>query len=161
MWRMLQPSLVDLSYLFIFVLNSSSSDSSKEPVPNQNHTLSASDLYITGEPIEQLFLWGQSASIYSSNKVLIFGGFGGIGRHSRRNYSLILDPISGSLATLDVLRPPLERMGHSISLVGEDLYVIGGRAGPLEILNDVWVLKKNVNEWMQLECSGDMFKPRY
>ncbi|KAJ1700928.1 hypothetical protein LUZ63_000707 [Rhynchospora breviuscula] len=137
------------------------SDSSKESLQNQRNSLSASVLNVTGEQIEKMFLWGQSACVYINNKVLIFGGFGGIGRHSRRNYSLILDASSGLLTTLVVDGPPLERMGHSVSLVGEDVYVIGGRAGPLEILNDVWVLKKNANEWLQLECSGDMFKPRH
>lgn len=63
-------------------------------------------LVISGESIERLFLWGHSASSVDNKKVLIFGGFGGIGRHARRNDSLLLDLESGRLEVIDVLDAP-------------------------------------------------------
>ncbi|PHT82544.1 tRNA wybutosine-synthesizing protein 2/3/4 [Capsicum annuum] len=63
-------------------------------------------LVISGESIERLFLWGHSASSVDNKKVLIFGGFGGIGRHARRHDSLLLDLESGRLEVIDVLDAP-------------------------------------------------------
>ncbi|KAJ3683789.1 hypothetical protein LUZ60_014016 [Juncus effusus] len=141
------------------------SDASKS---EENDSLTASILTLTGEPTEKLFLWGQSACQYdnnnnndNNNNIIIFGGFGGLGRHARQNYSLILDPKSGALNALNAAGLPCERMGHTISLVGQDLYLIGGRAGPSQILNDVWVLVQNALKWVKLDCTGDFFNPRH
>ncbi|PHT48937.1 hypothetical protein CQW23_13145 [Capsicum baccatum] len=71
-----------------------------------------------------------------NKKVLIFGGFGGIGRHARRNDSLLLDLESGRLEVIDVLDAPCPRVGHTSSVIGNSMYVIGGRADPSNILND-------------------------
>lgn len=125
--------------------------------------LSVVMLKIVGEPIEKLSLWGQSACVLNTvgkKQVIIFGGFGGLGRHARRDYSLLLDPQSGLLRELEVTSSPSPRLGHTSSLVDSSIFVIGGRGGPLDILNDVWVLNTTENRWSILECSGHFFKPR-
>uniref|UniRef100_A0A0E0I1D3 tRNA wybutosine-synthesizing protein 2/3/4 n=1 Tax=Oryza nivara TaxID=4536 RepID=A0A0E0I1D3_ORYNI len=131
---------------------------------NTTHCLSTAALEITGEPIEKLFLWGQSAcalTVGREHHILTFGGFGGPGRHARRNYSLLVNPGSGLLTELKVTGSPSPRMGHTITVVGNDIYVVGGRGGPSEILNDIWVLERSNNRWSKVDCSGDFFRPRH
>uniref|UniRef100_A0A0E0EBY0 tRNA wybutosine-synthesizing protein 2/3/4 n=1 Tax=Oryza meridionalis TaxID=40149 RepID=A0A0E0EBY0_9ORYZ len=126
--------------------------------------ISPSWCHITGEPIEKLFLWGQSAcalTVGREHHILTFGGFGGPGRHARRNYSLLVNPGSGLLTELKVTESPSPRMGHTITVVGNDIYVVGGRGGPSEILNDIWVLERSNNRWSKVDCSGDFFRPRH
>ncbi|KAF7008271.1 hypothetical protein CFC21_023064 [Triticum aestivum] len=131
---------------------------------NRSSHLSITELKISGEPVEKLFLWGQSACAFTvggEQQVLTFGGFGGPGRHSRRNYSLLLDPTSGLLKEINVKDSPSPRMGHTTTAVGNHIYAVGGRAGPSEILDDVWVLQSTENRWSRVECSGDIFHPRH
>ncbi|CAN6205519.1 unnamed protein product [Urochloa humidicola] len=131
---------------------------------NKNYHLSTAALKISGEPIEKLFLWGQSSCVFTvggEQQVLTFGGFGGPGRHSRRNYSLLLDHKSCLLTEMIIKESPSPRMGHTLTSVGNSTYVIGGRGGPSEILDDVWVLQSTENTWLRLECSGDIFRPRH
>lgn len=118
---------------------------------------------IVGEPLERLYLWGHTACVFDNQnpkKVLVFGGFGGVGSHSRRNDSLLLDPLSGKLEAVNVQGPPSPRLGHTASVIGDSMFVIGGRAGPTNILNDMWVLNASKNQWMQLRCTGCVFNPR-
>ncbi|OMO76800.1 tRNA transferase Trm5/Tyw2 [Corchorus capsularis] len=119
---------------------------------------------VAGEPIEKLFLWGHSAcTLDNTDKamVLVFGGFGGIGRHERRNDSFLLDPLHGTLREIKVADCPSPRLGHTSSLVGDCMFVIGGRADPLNILNDVWILNTIKKEWKLVECTGSQFPPRH
>lgn len=120
-------------------------------------------MVIVGEPIERLYLWGHSACVFNTEthkKVLIFGGFGGMGSHARRNDYFLLDPLCGKLEEVDTQGRPSPRLGHTSSLVGDLMYVIGGRADPLNILNDVWVLNTEMRQWKLLECTGTEFPPR-
>jgi tRNA wybutosine-synthesizing protein 3 len=130
---------------------------------NKNH-LSTTTLKISGEPIEKLFLWGQASCVFTigeEQQVLTFGGFGGPGRHARRNYSLLLDHKSGLLTEMIFKASPSPRMGHTVTAVDNTTYIIGGRGGPSEILDDVWILPSVGNTWSKLECCGDLFRPRY
>lgn len=125
--------------------------------------LSVVPMVIVGEPMEKLFLWGHSACILDNkreNEVMVFGGFGGMGRHARRNESLLLNPCMGTLKTMNVKGSPTPRLGHTCSLVGDFVFVIGGRADPVNILCDVWVLNAAKNEWRIAECTGSVFPPR-
>ncbi|KAF5200292.1 tRNA wybutosine-synthesizing protein 2/3/4 [Thalictrum thalictroides] len=127
-------------------------------------SISVVKMLIVGEPIDKLFLWGHSACTINNSlhqKILIFGGFGGVGRHARRNDILMLDPLYGTLELISVEGPPSPRLGHTSSLVGEDVFVIGGRGDPTNILNDVWVFNTNKNEWKLQESSGSVFHPRH
>ncbi|GKV16010.1 hypothetical protein SLEP1_g26722 [Rubroshorea leprosula] len=127
-------------------------------------TLSITHIMINGEPKEKLFLWGHSAcTLYNRNhnKVLIFSGFGGMGRHARRSETLLLDLLRGTLKEINVVNRPSPCLGHTSSLVGDCLYVIGGRGDPLNILSDIWVLNTVKNEWRLLECTGSVFPPRH
>ncbi|KAK1326195.1 tRNA wybutosine-synthesizing protein 2/3/4 [Acorus calamus] len=118
-------------------------------------------LAISGQPIEKLFLWGQSACITHHKKILVFGGFGGLGRHARRSDTLMIDPKSGVVNLIDIGGTPSPRLGHTSSVVGEQVYVIGGRGDPMQIFNDVWVLNTAENKWKLIECSGQVFHPRH
>ncbi|KAF8700374.1 hypothetical protein HU200_034309 [Digitaria exilis] len=137
----------------------------EEKLPgNKKYHLSTAELKISGEPIEKLFLWGQSSCVFTvgeEQRILTFGGFGGPGRHSRRNYSLLLDHKSGLLTEMILKEFPSPRLGHTLTSVGNSTYVIGGRGGPSEILDDVWVLQSSENTWLRLECSGNTFRPRH
>lgn len=138
------------------------SDSGSVEVPGCS--LSVVEMAISGEPEENLFLWGHSACALEAknqNGVLVFGGFGGIGRHGRRNHSWLVDPFSGTVKAINVESSPSPRLGHTSSLVGDFVFVIGGRSDPEKILSDVWVLNTSKNEWKFLECSGDVFPPRH
>ncbi|KAM7506258.1 hypothetical protein LguiB_005162 [Lonicera macranthoides] len=123
-------------------------------------SLSIVKMAIVGEPLERLYLWGHTACVLHK-KVIIFGGFGGIGSHARRNDSLILDPICGKLEAVNVQGPPSPRLGHTSTVVGDSMFVIGGRAGPTNILNDVWVLEAAKSQWRLLPCTGCAFPPRH
>ncbi|KAF1887173.1 hypothetical protein Lal_00040770 [Lupinus albus] len=121
---------------------------------------------IVGEPVEKLFLWGHSACALNNgnhSKVVAFGGFGGMGRHARRNDLLLLDPYSGNLETISSFGEvaPSPCLGHTASLVGDHMFVIGGRTGPDKILNDVWILDTTQNCWKLLQCGGSVFPPRH
>ncbi|KAL6990779.1 nicotinamide N-methyltransferase [Sarracenia purpurea var. burkii] len=121
-------------------------------------------MVIIGEPVEKLFLWGHSACTLGEmnhEKVLIFGGFGGMGRHARRNDSLLLDPLCGKLETISFQGAPSPRLGHTSSMVGDHMFIIGGRADPVNILNDIWVLNTAESEWKLLECTGTVFPSRH
>lgn len=126
-------------------------------------SLSVVKMEIVGEPVEKLFLWGHSAcKLRSTNhdQVLVFGGFGGMGRHGRRNSCFLFDPFSGSLKAFDVEGGPSPRLSHTSSLVGDKMFVIGGRGDPKNILSEVWVLDTAKNEWKFIELSGNIFPPR-
>lgn len=127
-------------------------------------SISVDMLTIVGEPEEKLFLWGHSACTLNNRnpkQIIVFGGFGGVGRHARRNYSLMLDPQSGQLNEIYAVGPPSSRLGHTSSMVGDQIFLIGGRGGPDQILNDVWVLHPSENRWMLLACTGSIFQPRH
>lgn len=127
--------------------------------------VSISHFDIVGEPAGKLFLWGHSACGLNNaavKKVIIFGGFGGMGRHARRNDLLLLDPYSGNLEMVSTVgcASPTPRLGHTASLVGNCMFVIGGRTGPDKILSDVWILDTTMNSWKLLQCSDNLFLPR-
>ncbi|XAR65643.1 tRNA(Phe) [7-((3-amino-3-carboxypropyl)-4-demethyl)wyosine(37)-N(4)]- methyltransferase [Bertholletia excelsa] len=142
---------------------SSLSNTNFGPLGFQDVSMSMDQILITGEPVEKLFLWGHSACTLGDvqKEVLIFGGFGGIGRHARRNDTLQLDPLCGKLETISVQGAPSPRLGHTSSMVGDLMFLIGGRADPINILNDVWVFNSTKREWKLLECTGIVFPPRH
>ncbi|XP_030491672.2 tRNA wybutosine-synthesizing protein 2/3/4 [Cannabis sativa] len=129
-----------------------------------NFSLSVVKMEIVGEPVEKLFVWGHSACKLGSsnnNGIMVFGGFGGMGRHSRRNYCLLLDSFTGTLTAFDAEGGPSPRLSHSSSLVGDSMFVIGGRADPENILSEVWVLNTAKREWKLVKCSGCIFPSRH
>ncbi|KAL0542912.1 hypothetical protein IC582_017993 [Cucumis melo] len=125
-----------------------------------SYSLSVEPIDIAGEPIEKLFIWGHSATTIH-NKVIAFGGFGGMGRHARRNDLLQFDMLSYTLQTINVEDRPSPRLGHTSSLVGDRLYVVGGRTDPTCILKDVWLFNITQEKWTLLECTGSPFSPRH
>ncbi|RZC65651.1 hypothetical protein C5167_009347 [Papaver somniferum] len=127
-------------------------------------SISVSKMTITGEPVDKLFVWGHSMCALNNihlNEVLVFGGFGGVGRHARRNDTLILDTQTGNLKAINIDGSPSPRLGHTSLVVGECIFVIGGREDPTKILDEVWVLNTAKSEWRLLECTGSTFHPRH
>ncbi|KAH0933529.1 hypothetical protein HID58_010646 [Brassica napus] len=133
------------------------------PGPHQD-LMPLSTISITGESVEKLHIWGHSACTINKTdpkEVIVFGGFGGFGRHARRNESMLLDPSGGTLKLITVHESPSPRLGHTASMVGDYMFVIGGRADPLNILNDVWMLDISKCEWSLQRCIGCEFPPRH
>lgn len=126
--------------------------------------LSIVTMTVVGEPIEKLFLWGHSASLSireGMKEIIIFGGFGGVSHHARRNFTLSFDTQSGQLKQIDTIGSPSPRVGHTSTAVGDIIYVIGGRGGPTHIFNDVWALNTTENRWKLVKCTGHAFHPRH
>lgn len=127
-------------------------------------SLAVSPIKIVGESMEKLFLWGHSSCMSGNScqkNVLVYGGFGGLGRHARRSDCLLLDPLDGTLTVLNTKGNPSPRLGHTCSLVGDLMFIIGGRADPVNILSDVWIFNTVTNEWKLAECTGCTFSPRH
>lgn len=72
----------------------------------------------------------------------------------------MLDPKSGTLKEINTVDSPSPRMGHTSSLIGDQIFVIGGRDGPTQIFDEVWVLNNVESRWNLLKCNGSMFHPR-
>ncbi|XP_078437024.1 met-10+ like family protein / kelch repeat-containing protein isoform X2 [Wolffia australiana] len=126
--------------------------------------MSVERITIKGEPLEKLFLWGQSACALKGNhrdEIIVFGGFGGIGRHARRNEALMMDPSSGFLRLIRAEGHPSPRLGHTLSAVGKWVFVIGGRGDPTQIFNDVWAFDMEESRWMLMSCSGNILPGRW
>ncbi|XP_021766875.1 tRNA wybutosine-synthesizing protein 2/3/4-like [Chenopodium quinoa] len=134
------------------------------PLGSSGSSLAIVPIKIVGESIERLFIWGHSSCTIcnaDSKEILIYGGFGGIGRHARRSDCLLLDLFSGRLSVLDVKGSPSPRMGHTSSLVGGSMIVIGGRADPTNILDELWIFDIMKAEWKLVGNTGDVFAPRH
>ncbi|XP_021719707.1 tRNA wybutosine-synthesizing protein 2/3/4-like [Chenopodium quinoa] len=134
------------------------------PLGSSGSSLAIVPIKIVGESIERLLLWGHSSCTICNadcKEILIYGGFGGIGRHARRSDFLLLDLSSGRLSVLDVKGSPSPRMGHTSSLVGGSMIVIGGRADPTNILDELWIFDIMKAEWKLVGNTGDVFAPRH
>ncbi|CAO2842541.1 unnamed protein product [Amaranthus hypochondriacus] len=119
---------------------------------------------LTGDQAERLFLWGHSScSVYNADRyeILIYGGFGGVGRHARRSDCILLDPSSERFSVLNVEDSPSPRMGHTSSLSGGLMIVIGGRADPTNILDDIWIFDITKAQWKFVRNTNDVFAPRH
>ncbi|XP_059068139.1 tRNA wybutosine-synthesizing protein 2/3/4 isoform X2 [Cryptomeria japonica] len=139
-------------------------DQSSEVCTSSGCRHMAIKMKIFGEPLEKLFRWGHStcaAHLTSSKSLLIFGGYGGKGRHSRLNDTLILDTKSGNLKTLKVQNSPSPRMGHTAVFVGQYLFIIGGREDPTRILSDVWFFHLTEMKWHLIEFNQDILPARH
>ncbi|XP_074307515.1 tRNA wybutosine-synthesizing protein 2/3/4-like [Silene latifolia] len=134
------------------------------PLENYRISLAVVPMEIVGEPADRLFLWGHSTCPISNsnkNEVLIYGGFGGIGRHARRSDCLRFDPSSCRLTVMPVKGCPSPRLGHTSSVVGDSMIVIGGRADPANILSEVWIFDFVETEWKLVSDPSNAFTPRH
>lgn len=96
----------------------------------------------------------------SYSNVLVFDGFGGMGRRSRRNDYLLLDPLSGKLKAIEIEGAPSQQLHQTASVVGDFDFVIGVRSDPSNVLNDVWVLNTAKMKWKLVQCASNVFPPR-
>ncbi|KAK9681561.1 hypothetical protein RND81_10G011000 [Saponaria officinalis] len=127
-------------------------------------SLAVVPMEIVGESTERLFLWGHSSCSISNadeNEVLIYGGFGGVGRHARRSDCLLFNLSSGKLVDMQVKGSPSAHLGHTSSVVGGSMFVIGGRADPANILGELWIFDFAKTEWKLVSNSSDAFTPRH
>ncbi|KAH9608479.1 hypothetical protein KSS87_000681 [Heliosperma pusillum] len=134
------------------------------PLEDSRFHLAVVPVEIVGEPAERVFLWGHSSCPISNsnkNEVLIYGGFGGIGRHARRSDCLLFDPLSCRLTVMHVKGSPSPRLGHTSSVVGDSMIVIGGRADPANILSELWIFDFAKTEWKLVSDSSNAFTPRH
>ncbi|CAL5344569.1 unnamed protein product [Camellia sinensis] len=98
-----------------------------------------------------------------------------MGRHARRNESLLLDPLCGKLETISVQRAPAPRMGHTSSMVGivfpprhrhaaavidSKIYVFGGLNGEI-ISSALHILDTSSLEWNEIQVQGEWPCPRH
>lgn len=117
-----------------------------------------------GEPIERLQCWSHTAvhttESNGQHSLLVYGGFGGPGRHARQGNSLVLDCLTGDLKCLETfyVRPP--RMSHVAVVVGQSMFVIGGRHDPSTCLGDVCILDLKTKTWHFPEVTGSHFLSR-
>eukprot|EP00249_Psilotum_nudum_P001443 c1390_g1_i1 orf=519-1619(+) len=122
---------------------------------------------IPAESIEKMYRWGHSTCVlpYSNSNcssiVLIFGGYGGSARHSRQNDLLLFDCKTSSLLTLNTKNSPAPRVGHTASIVGMKMVVIGGRQDPSKVLDDVCILDLKKMSWTFPKVTGEKFVPRH
>lgn len=127
-------------------------------------SLPAAHLDVRGEPVERLHCWSHTAvhttAINGHHSLLVYGGFGGPGRHARQGNSLVLDCLTGELKCLETFytRPP--RMSHVAVVVGQSMVVIGGRHDPSTCLGDVCVLDLKTKSWHFPEVTGSHFLSR-
>ncbi|KAL0305933.1 UNVERIFIED_CONTAM: tRNA wybutosine-synthesizing protein 2/3/4 [Sesamum radiatum] len=80
-----------------------------------------------------------------------------LGSESKHKHHI--DDESGVMETIAATGAPSPRLGHTSSVIGDFIYVIGGRADPMNILNEVWVFSNAKKEWKLLPCSGTLFRP--
>lgn len=139
-------------------------DRNSGPLGNPGSSLAIIPIKIIAEHMERLFLWGHSSCTICNadrKEILIYGGFGGVGRHARRSDCLLLDPSSGRLSVLDGKGSPPPRMGQTSLVVGGSMIVIGGRADPTNILDELLIFDIVKAEWKLVGNTGDVFTPRH
>ncbi|KAK1556548.1 hypothetical protein Q3G72_007287 [Acer saccharum] len=138
-------------------------------------SLNISQMAISGEPVEKLFLWGHSACTLGNAdhdyKVLIFGGFGGhrhaaavVGSKIYVFAGLTDNAISSSLHVLDTDNLqwkelsvsgewPCARHSHSMVACGSQIYMFGGYNGK-KILGDLYSFDVHKCLWKKEEVAG-------
>ena len=98
---------------------------------------------------------------FPSRSLLSFGGYGGSLRQGRQNDLVLLTLDDSVVQSIDVENPPTPRMGHTASLVGSKMVVIGGREDPSKPLGDVCLLMLDKMQWKYPQMEGVFFPPRY
>lgn len=105
--------------------------------------------------------WGHTATLYDG-KLMVFGGYGGTGAHSRSADVLVYDCTTNVLSSPPIQGPcPAARMGHSAVLFGHTLVIFGGRLSPAQPLSDVWALDLLALTWRCIACKGDAPAARF
>eukprot|EP00301_Raphidiophrys_heterophryoidea_P002815 c11300_g1_i2.p1 GENE.c11300_g1_i2~~c11300_g1_i2.p1 ORF type:complete len:1154 (-),score=303.16 c11300_g1_i2:140-3601(-) len=56
--------------------------------------------------------------------------------------------------------PPSPRFGHTMTVVGTNIYIFGGTTGQTS-LNELWVFETEQSRWSHKECSGKLPRPRH
>lgn len=122
----------------------------------------AAHLSVFGEPKERLHCWSHTSIQWRNNdhSLLVYGGFGGTGRHARQGTPLLLNSVTGELQCLETSCAPPPRMSHVAVTIGESMVVIGGRFDPSTSLGDVCVLDFITKSWHSPKVIGDSFPPR-
>ncbi|KAH6558001.1 hypothetical protein KP509_1Z082800 [Ceratopteris richardii] len=117
--------------------------------------------------LELLNRWGHStcllpfSSSSSMTSLLIFGGYGGSIKQGRQNDLVLFTYEDGRVSSLCAMNPPVARVGHTASLVGKNMVVIGGREDPSRVLGDVCVLNVDSMHWSYPKVRGVPFPPRH
>lgn len=109
---------------------------------------------LLGMEASALNRWGHSTTLYG-DRLVVFGGYGGAGAHSRTADVLIYDYNACTLSqpTITGCCPPA-RMGHTAVLFDSTLVIFGGRITPAQPLNDIWALDIPSCTWHCIHCKG-------
>lgn len=107
-------------------------------------------------------------SVKHGKSIVVFGGQGATaaGTTTRLAALRILSVKDDSSLELIYEDPesaaaPSARMQHSAVVVGSEMLVFGGRAGPTKPFNDVFAFNLNTRTWSRVEALGDAPSPRY
>ena len=105
----------------------------------------------------ELRRWGHSAAVVQNGTIVVFGGYGGMGRHERMNDVVIIDPKTGTIASPTCSgMAPAPRVLHACAMMPNNWMVIyGGRAGPKSPFGDTFVLSCDESfQWKKLVFVG-------
>ncbi|KAJ7557692.1 hypothetical protein O6H91_04G005500 [Diphasiastrum complanatum] len=116
---------------------------------------------------ELLCRWGHTTCNLPPTKatsvpsLMVFGGYGGSGRHGRLNDLLLINLQSGSLEPVNAVNPLRPRMAHTACIIDNAMWVIGGREDPSTPLGDVLVFHLGSLLWKSQTVIGETFHPRH
>ncbi|TMW68651.1 hypothetical protein Poli38472_006119 [Pythium oligandrum] len=99
------------------------------------------------------------SSVAYHNDVYVFGGQAktSAGTLTRVDELLKVSIDKDNFVTLmDAAGAPSSRMHHSAVVVGEQMVVFGGRAGPLHCYNDVYAFEFATQTWRPVEVRGEV-----
>lgn len=109
-------------------------------------------------------------SVQYDDSIVVFGGQGvtGAGTTTRLAALCIFSVQDDASLTLvyqdnepESESAPSARMQHSAVVVGGEMVVFGGRAGPTRPFNDVFAFNLSTRTWSRVEAAGEPPSPRY
>ena len=98
-----------------------------------------------------------TATLIPGNRILLFGGHNAqLAKKPYTNDAFVYDISAGQWdVVLAEGRAPPPRSGHTASLVGRTLVVVGGQAGPAKFYRSAFSLDLDVMDWQAMQPAGD------
>ncbi|EAY09004.1 Kelch motif family protein [Trichomonas vaginalis G3] len=74
---------------------------------------------------------------------------------------IMFDPVKNSLTSINPPGGrPSARYRHAVVIIGDHLFLHGGKASKKEFLSDMWMLDMNAMVWQQVAIGGEPLPPR-